>query len=115
MAALTSTTPTAAGVATPGNAVAASDTVSSTQLGSRGAYLEILNASATTDTLTISDAGGTPAGNLLAGGTYTPGTVVGTSNKIFYLSPTLPNLSTGLVTITHTQTASVTYKLYPLG
>lgn len=115
MAALTATTPTAAGVASAGAAVSASDTVSSTQLGSRGAFLEILNASATTDTLTITDAGSTPAGNALSGGTYTPGTVVGTSNKVFYLSPSLPNLSTGLVTITHSQVTSVTYKLYPLG
>lgn len=115
MAALVSTVPTVAGVATPGAAVSASDTVTQVQLGSRGCFLEILNGSVTLDTITISDAGGTPAGNLLAAGTYTPGTVGATSNKVFYLDPSLPNLTTGLVTITHTQVATVTYKLYPLG
>jgi hypothetical protein len=51
----------------------------------------------------------------LAGGTYTPGTIPNATNKIFYLDPSLANLTTGLVTITHTQTTTVTYKLYPLG
>lgn len=115
MAALVSTIPTVAGVATPGAAVTASDTVSQAQLGSRGCFLEILNGSATSDTVTISDAGNTPAGNLLSGGVYTPTAVAGTSNRVFYLDPSLPNLSTGLVTITHSQTTTVTYKLYPLG
>lgn len=115
MAALTATTPTAAGVATPGAAVAASDTVSSTLLGSRGVYLEILNASASTDNITISDSGRTPAGNIAGtAGTYSV-TVTGTSNKIFYVSPAQANLTTGDVTVTHSQLTSVTYKLYPLG
>jgi hypothetical protein len=115
MAALTSTIPTVAGVATPGAAVSASDTVTQAQLGSRGAFLEIVNGSASTDTMTVTDAGGTPAGNLLSGGTYTPGTIPNATNKIFYLDPSLANLTTGLVTITHTQVTTVTYKLYPLG
>jgi hypothetical protein len=115
MAALTSTIPTAAGVlTTAGGAVSASDTVSQTQLGSRGAYLEIINGSASTDTIAITDAGSTPAGNLLSGGTYTV-TVANATNKVFYLDPSLPNLTTGNVTITHTQVTTVTYKLYPLG
>ncbi len=114
MAALTATQPTAAGVATPGAAVAASDTISSTILGSRGAYLEILNGNAGADTMTISDAGSTPAGQPLVGGNYTV-TVNATSNKVFYISPQQVNLTTGLVTVTHSVTATVTYKLYPLG
>jgi len=115
MAAMTSIIPTTAGVlTTTGTACTASDTISQTQLGSRGAYLEIINGAGSTDTIAVTDAGGTPAGNLLAGGTY-PLTVSASTNKIFYIDPSLPNISTGLVTITHSNTTTTTYKLYPLG
>lgn len=114
MAALTATTPTNAGVATPGAAVAASDTIAASILGARGAYLEILNGSGSTDNITISDAGSTPAGNALTGGTYAA-SVGATSNKVFYIRAAQVAPSTGLVTVTHSQTTTVTYKLYPLG
>lgn len=112
MGALTATTPTRLGVASPGAAVAATDTIAAAQLGSRGAILEILNGNAATDNMTISDAGATPAGT--PGGTYAA-SVVNATNKTFVLSPTQLDPVTGLITITHSVTPTVTYKLYKLG
>lgn len=113
MAAMTSTIPTAAGVlTTAGTAVSASDTVTQTQLGSRGCFLEVLNGGASPDTVTITDSGFTPAGNAAA--VYTVA-VTNATNKIIYLDPSLANVTTGLLTIAHSFITSVTYKLYPLG
>ncbi len=114
MAALSATQPARLGTATTGAAVAASDTISQAILGTNGAYLEIINGNASTDNITISDAGSTPAGTPLSGGTYA-GSVTNATSKIFYLSPRQVDPATGLVTITHSVTATVTYKLYPLG
>jgi hypothetical protein len=113
MAALSATIPSKAGVATPGAAVAASDTISSTLLGANGVWLEILNGNAGSDSMTISDAGSTPAGSALSGGTYAA-SVTNATNKIFFISAKQADAS-GNVTITHSVTSSVTYKLYPLG
>jgi hypothetical protein len=114
MGALAATTPTRAGtaVAVSGAAVAASDTIARSILGSRGAHLEIINGNAGADSITISDAGSTPAGT--APGTYAASVTNGT-NKVFFISPKQIDPVTGLVTITHSVTSSVTYKLYPLG
>jgi hypothetical protein len=106
MAALTATTPTRAGTATAGSAVAASDTISAAQLGRNG--------DAAVDNVTISDSGSTPSGTPLAGGSYAATVTNGTS-KIFKLTRQQVDPVTGLVTITHSVTATVTYKLYPLG
>lgn len=114
MAALAATQPTRLGVATPGAAVAASDTVSQPILGTLGAYLEIINGNVGTDNMTISDSGSTPAGSTPAGGTYAV-SVTNATNKIFYLNPKQADPATGLITITHSVTSTVTYKLYPLG
>lgn len=114
MAALSATQYTKAGTASPGAAVASSDTVSQTILGTRGAILEILNGNASTDNMTISDSGATPAGSTLSGGTYAV-SVTNATNKVFFLHPAQVDPTTGLITITHSVTATVTYKLYPLG
>ena len=113
MAALTATTPTNAGTTTSGAAVAASDTVSTGVMGRRGAYLEVINGNASADSITISDSGSTPAGNALSGGTISA-SVAGSASKIFWLLPEQAAPSTGLITITHSVTATVTYKLYPV-
>lgn len=112
MAALTATTPVRGGVATPGAAVSASDTVSAAQLGRRGALLEILNGNASTDTMSISDASVTPSG---AGAAALAPTLATATNKVFWLLPSMADPVTGLVTITHSVTTTVTYKLYLLG
>lgn len=113
MAALTAITPVVAGVASTGAAVAASDTVAQSILGQRGAYLEIINGNASSDTVTIKDFGTTAAGNSLTSNQYTVSVTNGTS-KVIWLKPSMVDPSTGLITITHSVTATVTYKLYPV-
>lgn len=112
MGALAATTPTNTGTVTAGAAVAASDTIAQSILGSRGALLYITNGSGSTDNVTISDAGTTPAGNPLSGGTIGDAISTGTS-QIYLIHPEQVG-SNGLVTITHSQTTSVTYQLWPL-
>ncbi|GAA4681365.1 hypothetical protein [Phytohabitans rumicis] len=112
MGALAATVPTRAGVATPGAAVAASDTIASTLLGSRGALLEILNGNAGTDNMTISDASVTPTS--AAAAALAPALTTGT-NRVFFIHPSQADPVTGLVTVTHSVVSTVTYKLYPLG
>lgn len=114
MAALTATTPTNAGATTSGAAVAASDTVDRSVMGAKGAYLEINNGNAGADNMTLTDPGVTPAGNSLSGGTYSVSVPAGAS-KVFRLRPEQVTAATGLITITHSVTTSVTYKLYPVG
>jgi len=113
MAALTAVTPSRTGTtSTPGGAVAASDTIAHSLLGSHGAYLEIVNAGAGTDNITISDSGTTPAGT--SPGTYAASVANASAGKVFFISPKQVDPATGLVTITHSQPTGVTYKLYPL-
>ena len=114
MSVLSAITPTRAGSASAGAAVASSDTIPSTVLGINGAYLEVINGNAAADTVTISDSGATPAGTPLAAGTYSA-TVAAGASQVFYISPKQINPATGNVTVTHSVTATVTYKLYPLG
>lgn len=112
MAALVATTPTRAGTAVTGAAVASSDTVAVSVLGSLGAILEILNGNASPDNMTISDASTTPTGAAAAANAPS---VTNATNKVFLITPRMADPTTGLVTITHSVTATVTYKLYPLG
>lgn len=112
MTALSATIPTRAGTASPGAPVAASDTISTALLGARGALLEILNGNAASDTMSISDASVTGTG--AAAATLAPVLLTAT-NRVFKIRPEQADLITGLVTITHSVTATVTYKLYPLG
>lgn len=111
MAALTATVPTRAGVATSGSAVAASDTIAVSQMGSHGCLLEIINGNGSSDSMTISDSDTTSAGT--SPGTYAASVTNGTS-KIFLIRRSQADLSTGNVTVTHSVTSSVTYKLYSL-
>ena len=113
MAALTATTPLVTGVATPGAAVAASDTIDAATLGGNGALLEILNGGGSPDTVTIKDFGTTAAGNSLTTNQYTVSVSNGT-NKVIFIKPSQVDPSTGLVTVAHSFTTSVTYKLYSL-
>src|SRR5258705_7219597 len=112
MSALVPTVPTRAGVVTTGAAVAASDTVAVALLGATGAYLEIINGNAAPDVMTISDASVTPTG---AAAAANGPTVANATAKVFFISPRTADPTTGLVTITHSVTTTVTYKLYPLG
>lgn len=111
MAALTATTPTNTGATTSGAAVASSDTISTAVMGQRGAYLEIINGNASPDSMTISDAGSSPAGNAV---TTIAGSVTNATSKIFFIHREQASPTTGLVTVTHSVTSTVTYKLYPV-
>jgi len=115
VAALAATIPTLAGTTSTGAAVAASDTIAQSVMGPNGATLEIINNGAGTDTITISDNGLTPGGNALPSNTYTVTVANAGASKVFKLTNAQVNPSTNLITITHTVTASVTYKLYPVG
>lgn len=112
MGVLAATTPNRAGVATPGAAVAASDTIAVALLGTYGAFLEILNGNAATDNVTISDASTTSSG--AAAAALAPSLPTGT-NKVFKITRDMADPNSGQVTITHSVTPSVTYKLYPIG
>lgn len=112
MAALTATTPTAAGVAWTSAAVSSSDTISAAQLGTLGCLLLVINAGGSSDTVTVVDGGSSPAGN--AGTSQTVAVSNGTS-KVIYISPRTVNISTQVTTVTHSFTTSVTYVLVPLG
>ena len=112
MAALTSTTPTAAGATWTAAAVAASDTITANQLGNNGVWLYINNGGGSPDNITVSDGGFSPAGG---GGTALANTVTNGTAEIMYISPKTVNLATGLTTITHSFITSVTYVLLPLG
>lgn len=112
MALLTATRPTAAGVAWTPAAVSASDTISSSDLGSLGAYLVIVNGGGSPDNVTVSDSGLTPAGNAA---TTAANAVTNGTTEVMYISPRAVNPSTGVVTVTHSFTTSVTCVLLPLG
>lgn len=114
MAALSAITPTNTGTASTGAAVSASDTVAQSIMGPNGATLEIINGGGSTDNITISDNGSTAAGNQLTGNTIAGSVAAGTS-KVFDLTHAQVNPSTTLITITHSFTTTVTYKLYPVG
>jgi hypothetical protein len=113
VAALTAFTPLVTGVVNAGAAVAASDTIDQATLGGNGVLLEIINGNASSDTVTISDYGTTPAGNSLTSNQISK-SVVNATSQIFVVRPSQINPATGLVTITHSVTATVTYKLYSL-
>lgn len=112
MAALSATTPARTGTTVAGAAVAASDTIAKSILGSKGALLEIINGNASSDDVTISDASVTSTG---AAATAVAATLTTGTNKIFKILPEQAAAGTGLVTVTHSVTSTVTYKLYPLG
>jgi hypothetical protein len=114
MAALNAVTATNSGTLDPPAAVSASDTVAQSVLGPNGALLSVNNGGGSSDTITISDAGATPAGNPLASGAITGLTVANGTSKVFRLYPNQVNPATGLITITHSFTTTVTYQLYAI-
>jgi hypothetical protein len=112
MALLTATQPTAAGVAWSPAAVSASDTISAANLGQRGAYLVVINGGGSSDTVTVQDASLTPAGNAA---TNLTNAVANATSEVMYISPSTVNPSTGVTTVTHSFTTSVTCVLLPIG
>lgn len=111
MAALTPITPTLAGVSSAGTGVASSDTINRSVMGPNGCHLEIINGNASPDSMTISDASVTPSGAAAAANAPS---VANATSKIFKIRPEQCDPTTGNVTVTHSVTATVTYKLYPV-
>ena len=109
MAALTLNTPTRPGAVVTPAAASASDTISRTVLGERGANLRIATAG-TASNVTVSDSGTTPAGNPATVSAVAMGA---TQVKTVFVSPKQVDSSTGLVTITNTSTVALTYEVYP--
>jgi hypothetical protein len=109
MAALTFIVPTNTGALSAPAAVSASDTIDRSSMGNRGCYLDIINGGGSSDTVAISDAGLSPAGNAAVSG---GGPVANGAARTFFISREAANASTNLVTVTHTFTTSVTYKLW---
>lgn len=113
MATLTATVPTRAGTLSPGAAVAASDVITAALIGSKGCLLEILNGNASPDSMTIQDFSNTVTG---AAATALAPSVTNATNKVFIIKPEQGDpANNGQVVVTHSVTATVTYKLYPLG
>lgn len=112
MAALAVTTPTLTGATTSGSNVASTDTIARSVMGPKGVYLEIINGNASPDAMTISDASTTASG---AAAVANAPSVTNATSKVFHIKPEQVNLATGLVTITHSVTTTVTYKMYPVG
>lgn len=112
MAALTNAvTPTKAGVLVSATAVSASDTIASSYVGERGCYVRVINGGGSSDTVTVLDPSLTPAGNPAAPTTVA---VANATTKMIYISKNNVDPATGLVTITHSFTTSVTIEIFTL-
>lgn len=105
MALLSAITPTAAGIAWSPAAVSASDTISVNDLGTKGCFLVVINGGASPDTVTVVDASVTPAGNAAANLTNS---VANGTTEIMFIPPQAANLATGVVTVQHSFTTTVT-------
>lgn len=109
MGAIPLTVPTAAGTVVSPTTPTASDTISITLLGEAGCNLRV-QTTGTLSNLTISDAGQTPAANTPA---PTAISMSATQIRDIYISPKRADLVTGLVTITSSSQAGMTYELRP--
>lgn len=107
MAALTIQSLTATGTTPTYGAVASEDTI--TVAGSGLLLLHVKNGGGGADTVTIVDAGSTPAGNSASNPTVSVPSSTG--DKIIVLSPKLAD-SDGVITIQHSATSSVTCAVF---
>lgn len=109
MALLTTQQIVKAGTTPTYSAVSASDTITAdTDL-----FLHVKNAGGSPDTVTLVDAGTTPAGSAATSPTVSvPAT---TGDKMIAIPQALVAASTGLITITHSFTTSVTCALMRMG
>jgi hypothetical protein len=110
MSVLNLTAPARTGTVTSGAAVASSDTIPRSKLGTRGVILEIINGNASADTVTISDASTARSGGPAAA--ISKSVANGTS-QVFKILPAQADPTTGDVTVTHSVTSTVTYKMHP--
>jgi Ca2+-binding RTX toxin-like protein len=109
MAALTATTTTLAGVAPSPASVAASDTIAEAQFGSAGVILRVINGGASSDTVTITDPTTTALGSAATNPTVA---VANGAAKMILIPRTAINPSTGVATVAHSYTTSVTCEVW---
>lgn len=109
MAALTSTSLTLAGVTASGAAVASTDTIAAAQFGPNGVILRVINGGGSSDTVTITDPTTTSLGSAATNPTVA---VANGVTKSILIPRSAINPSTGLATVAHSFTTSVTYELY---
>jgi len=112
VALLTATRPTIAGVAWSPAAVSSSDTIAAADLGTQGAYLVVINGGASPDTVTVVDPGTTPAGSAPTNPTNS---VTNATTEVMRISPQFVNPATGVATVQHSFTTTVTCVLLPIG
>lgn len=106
MALLTPQQVTKAGLQPVYSAVSASDTIADI---SPGMFLHVKNGGGSSDTVTQDDAGTTAGGSSAADPTVSvPAT---TGDRMIYIVPSFVNPATGLITVTHSFTTSVTCAL----
>lgn len=88
-------------------AVTASDTLTSSDVGSSGVLLQVINNGGGSINVTIADPGTTGVGNA---GTTTPQPVANGTDGWFRILPAHVNPVTGLATVAYSGTTTVTYK-----
>lgn len=94
-------------VTVTGAAVAASDTISASDIGTSGVLLNVINGGGGSINVTISDPGTTAVGNV---GTTTAQAVANGTDGWFRILPAHVNTSTGVATVAYSGITSVTYK-----
>lgn len=109
MAALTSTSITIAGALAAPAAVAATDTIADAQFGSSGVVLRVINGGASPDTVTITDPTLTALGSAATNPTVT---VTNATTKSIFIPRSAIAPGTGVATVAHSFTTTVTYELY---
>lgn len=112
MAALTSVAITTTGATPSAVAANSSDTIADGQFGATGVILRVINAGGTQDSVTISDPTLTGLGNA---GTPTAVVVpITTGVRLIFIPRTAVNQGTGVATVNHSFTTSVTQELFRL-
>jgi hypothetical protein len=106
VALLTTQSPTIAGTAPTYGAVSASDTIANVD---DRMFLIVKNASGTVDTVTLAIPGSDQFGSPVPDPTIT--VPITTGERWILLTPQMADPATGLVTVTHSQTTSVTCAL----
>ena len=106
MALLSAQQVTKAGLQPVYSPVSASDTIADASIGM---ILHVKNAGGSPDTVTVDDAGTTAGGSVATDPTVSvPAT---TGDRMIYIVPSFVNPATGLITVTHSFTTSVTCAL----
>jgi len=108
VAALTSSSVTLAGLLAAPAAVSASDTIADGQFGANGVLLRVINGGGSPDVVTITDPNTTSIGSVATNPTVT---VTNATTKTILIPRSAVNQATGVATVAHSFTTSVTYEL----